>query len=102
MCDQLRNARIDARTCVRHAGAEIGVHRNRIVLHAPPPASFECDWSGEAVVTLPHGVLRFDRSVGSGIKAALLRSCRVVIRSRRGYTVGYRGWRSVWALGLLL
>jgi tRNA(Ile)-lysidine synthase len=84
MCDQLRHARVDARTCVRHAGAEIGVHRNRIVVHAPPPPSFEYDWSGEAVVALPHGVLRFDRSIGSGIKVALLRSGRVVIRSRRG------------------
>ena len=84
MCEQLRDARIDARTCVRHAGAEIGIHRNRIVVHAPPPASFAYDWSGEAVIALPHGVLRFDRSIGSGIKAALLRSERVVIRSRRG------------------
>jgi tRNA(Ile)-lysidine synthase len=84
MCDQLRNARVDARTCMRHAGAEIGVHRNRIVVHAPPPASFEYEWSGDAVVALPHGVLRFDRCIGSGIKAALLRSGRVVIRSRRG------------------
>ena len=84
MCDQLRNARIDARICVSHGGAEIGVHRNRVVVHAPAPATFEYDWSGEPAVTLPHGVLRFDHSVGSGISAARLQSGRVVIRSRRG------------------
>jgi len=84
MCDQLRNARVDARICVSHAGAEIGVHRNRVSVHAPAPATFEYHWSGEPVVTLPHGVLQFDRSFGSGVSAALLQGGRVVVRSRRG------------------
>ncbi len=84
MCDQLRNARVDARIRLSHAGAEIGVHRNRVIVHAPAPATFEYDWSGEPVVTLPHGVLQFDRSFGSGVSAALLQGGRVVVRSRRG------------------
>jgi tRNA(Ile)-lysidine synthase len=84
MCDQLRNARIDARICLSHAGSEIGVHRDRVVVHAPAAASFEYGWSGEPVVTLPHGVLRFERRAGSGVNAVLLNGGRVVIRSRRG------------------
>jgi tRNA(Ile)-lysidine synthase len=84
MCDQLRNARIDARICVPHAGAEIGVHRDRVIVHAPAAAAFEYDWSGETIVTLPHGVLRFERRAGSGINAAVLQSGRVIVRSRRG------------------
>jgi tRNA(Ile)-lysidine synthase len=84
MHDQLCNARTDARVSLLHGGAEIGVHRGRIVAHRPPPPFFEQSWNGEAAITLPHGVLRFDRCSGRGIDAALLRSARVAIRSRRG------------------
>ena len=84
MYEQLRNARGDARVCVVHAGVEIGIHRDRIVVHRPPPASFQCMWRGEASITLSHGVLRFERCVGSGIDVARLQNGRVVIRSRRG------------------
>jgi tRNA(Ile)-lysidine synthase len=82
--DQLCTARADSRVCVKHAGVEIGIHRNRIVVHAPAPARFEYAWNGESAIALPHGVLRFDRCIGNGINAALLRSAPAVIRSRLG------------------
>ena len=84
MHEQLCNARADAHVSLLHSGAEIGVHRGRIVAHRPSPTSFEQSWSGEAAITLPHGTLRFDRCAGRGVAAALLPSARFTIRSRRG------------------
>jgi len=84
MHGQLSNARVDARVCLVHADAEIGVHRDRIVVHRPPPAPFERAWNGELSLTLPHGTLRFRRCAEGGDKVALLPHADVVIRSRRG------------------
>jgi len=84
MHSQLSNARIDARVCLVHADAEIGVHRDRVVVHRPPPAPFERGWNGEPSLVLPHGTLHFRRCAEGGDKAAFLAHANVVIRSRRG------------------
>jgi len=80
---QLCHARADARVALQHAGAEVGIHRGRIVVHRPAPMPFERGWHGEAAVALPHGTLRFERCAGGSRNAARL-GANVVIRSRRG------------------
>jgi len=80
---QLCQARVDARVSLQHAGAEIGIHRDRIVVHRSAPAPFERDWHGEAAVALPHGTLRFLQCEGGSRNVALLGD-NVAIRSRRG------------------
>jgi len=84
MLDQLVHARADARVRIVHAGAEVGVHRERIMIHAAPPPPFELGWKGEPSLVLPHGTLSCVATRGAGIDAARLRSGTVVIRSRRG------------------
>ena len=41
-------------------------------------------WHGEAQIRLPHGTVRFTRTIGSGIDAAKLPQEGLAIRSRRG------------------
>ena len=41
------------------AGAEIGIHRGRIVVHPPAIAAFAIPWRGEPRLALPHGTLEF-------------------------------------------
>ena len=84
MAGQLCDARVDARVRLSHAGVEIGIHRDRVVVHRPPPTPFERKWNGEAAVILPHGTLQFRRSTGGDDRAALLLRAEVVVRSRRG------------------
>ena len=84
MLDQLRDARNDARIRLSHAGAEIGVHRGRIALHAPAPLRFDMPWSGEPSVVLPHGTLVFGHASGAGIDEGRLAGTLVRIRSREG------------------
>ena len=48
MLDQLAGAAPDARVRLVHAGAEVGFHRGRIVVHAPAVAPFAVPWRGEA------------------------------------------------------
>jgi len=81
---QLCSARPDARVSLRHSGAEIGIHGDRIVVHRPSPAPFERGWNGEAAVTLAHGTLQFVRCTSAGDNAVRLPASDVVIRSRRG------------------
>ena len=84
MLRQLLGAAADARTRIALDGAEIGRHRGRIAVHAPPPPAFERVWHGEAEVALPSGVLAFERSRGAGVAAAKLERARVTLRSRAG------------------
>ena len=84
MLDQLATARADAAIRLVHAGAEVGVHRGRIIVHAPPPPAFDVAWSGEGEVTLPHGVVRFTRTPGAGVDAQRLVAAPVHVRSRSG------------------
>ena len=84
MLDQLTQAPADARVRLAHAGAEIGVHRGRIVVHAPAVAPFELAWRGEPALALPHGSLEFAWCVGEGIARAALEAGAVTVRSRAG------------------
>jgi tRNA(Ile)-lysidine synthase len=84
MLRQIVGASDDA--CIRIAqdGAEIGRHRDRIVVHAPATGAFVRVWSGEAEVRLPGGVLAFERARGAGVAAAKVRPASVTVRSRAG------------------
>jgi tRNA(Ile)-lysidine synthase len=85
--DLLRQARAsgtDAQTRFAHDGAEIGCHHGRLIVHAPTPAPFCCEWHGEGEVRLPGGLLRFAPARGTGIAAAKLELRPVSLRSRTG------------------
>jgi tRNA(Ile)-lysidine synthase len=84
MLDQLAQAPMDARVRLAHAGAEIGVHRGRIIVHAPAIAPFAVAWRGESALVLPHGSLEFAWGVGMGIARAALETGAVTVRSRAG------------------
>jgi tRNA(Ile)-lysidine synthase len=81
---QLAYAAADARVRLAHDGAEIGVHRGRVVVHPPAIPAFVADWHGERSVALSHGTLEFTATAGKGIAAATLAATSVVIRSRGG------------------
>lgn len=80
MLRQFTATSADARVAIAHAGAELGVHRGRIVVHRPPPGRYDCDWTGAAAVELPHGTLVFATTRGSGIAARHLQASHVTIR----------------------
>ena len=84
MMTQLAGAKPDARVRLSHASVEIGIHRGRIVVHAPPSAAFAVPWRGEATILLPHGTLDFAPATGRGIAAATLARAPVTLRSRSG------------------
>ena len=84
MQDQLLNAAADARIRLVHAGAEIGIHRGRIVVHPPAVAAFAVAWQGEARLVLPHGMLEFESCKGEGITCAALNAGNVTVRTRAG------------------
>ena len=84
MLDQLVHARADAAIRLAHAGVEVGVHRGRIAVHAPPPPAFDVAWRGEHEIALPHGTVRFTATTGAGIDAARLATAPVRVRSRAG------------------
>jgi tRNA(Ile)-lysidine synthetase-like protein len=84
MLVQLAIARPDARVRLSHAGAEIGVHRDRVVVHAPPPPMYEQRWNGETALTLPHGCLSFAATRSGGLDPQRLREGSFVVRPRRG------------------
>lgn len=67
MLRQLAHARQDASVEIRHAGAIVGRHRGRVVVHAPPAGAFLLDWRGETTVALPHGELEFRAVIGAGV-----------------------------------
>jgi tRNA(Ile)-lysidine synthase len=84
MLDQLVRAAPDARVRLAHAGAELGIHRGRIVVHAPAVAPFAVAWQGEALLALPHGTLEFGFVPGAGLAAAAVAGVPVVVRPRTG------------------
>jgi len=81
MLAQLAGARDDARVAMGHDGAQIGVHRGRIVVHPPAPAAFMHEWIGDPSVRLPHGTLLFTATDGTGIAQRRLAGTRVTIRA---------------------
>jgi tRNA(Ile)-lysidine synthase len=84
MLEQCLGAASGARVRLAHAGAELGIHRGRIVVHAPPVAPFAVTWSGEPALRLPHGVLEFAPGSGEGLAAGMLRGAPVTVRQRAG------------------
>ena len=80
MLRQLIDAKPDARVAIAHAGCVLGLHRGRIVVHAPPPSDYGAGWTGSGDVQLPHGTLAFAATRGSGIAACRLAAARVTIR----------------------
>jgi tRNA(Ile)-lysidine synthase len=84
MLAQLRDARADATVRLRHAGAEIGLFRDRICAHASAPAPFAQPWHGESTLTLPHGTLELVATDDGGVDVARLFAARVMVRSREG------------------
>ncbi|HJU21491.1 MAG TPA: tRNA lysidine(34) synthetase TilS [Casimicrobiaceae bacterium] len=81
MLTQVRHARGDARISLVHDGAEVGVHRGRIVVHRIAPAPYTKPWDGGESVDLPHGTLHLVPTCGSGIAARCLTSTAVTIRA---------------------
>jgi tRNA(Ile)-lysidine synthase len=81
MLRQLVHADAGARVSVRHAGAAIGVHRGRIIVHRAESEPFARGWDGADSVALPHGTLTLVPGLGSGISARHLRTPGVTIRS---------------------
>ena len=82
---QCLHARRDSRVELRHDGVEIGMHRGRIVVHAPTVSqAFAFPWRGESAMTLPGGTLHFGAAQGAGLAASRIADGPVVLRSRRG------------------
>jgi tRNA(Ile)-lysidine synthase len=103
MLRQLVTAGRDARTDIAHAGAKIGVHRGRVMIHRPAPAYFALEWSGASSVVLPHGTLLFNATRGTGIAAHHLRAARVTLRAgTSGERLGVAGCASRRAVADLL
>ena len=84
MLQQLTQAARDARVQLLHDGAELGFHRDRIVVHAPVIAPFAILWQGEPALTLAHGRLEFATCIGAGIARAALDGVGVTVRTRSG------------------
>jgi len=85
MHDQLVRAAPDARVRLAHCGAEIGIHRNRIIVHSPTIGAFEIPWRGEPRLALPHGTLEFAADPGNATAPrAALPGHDVVVRARSG------------------
>ena len=84
MLDQFVGAAPDARVRLAHGGAELGIYRGRIAVHAPGVARFAMPWSGEPSLALPHGVLVFAPVRGEGIATTALTRSPVTVRQRKG------------------
>jgi tRNA(Ile)-lysidine synthase len=84
MLRQLAGSAADARIRIRLDAVEVGRHRGRIVVHAPPAEGFERVWHGEAEVVLPGGVLAFTSARGAGLAGAKLALAQVTLRARAG------------------
>ncbi|HKU88112.1 MAG TPA: tRNA lysidine(34) synthetase TilS [Casimicrobiaceae bacterium] len=81
MLRQLVHADADARVLIRHAGAAVGMHRGRIVVHQAECEPFARGWDGADSVALPHGTLTLVPGFGRGIAARHLNTPGVTIRS---------------------
>jgi len=84
MLRQLAGAAPDARVCLVHDGAEIGIHRGRILVHQAAILPFVTPWRGEPALTLPHGTLEFAAVAGRGLAAVAVERAPVVVRLRAG------------------
>jgi tRNA(Ile)-lysidine synthase len=83
MLRQLAGARRDATIELPHAGALVGRHRGRVVVHGPSPGDYLRAWHGESAIALPHGELAFESVEGAGVDARRA-GAGLEIRPRRG------------------
>ena len=83
MLSQLVDAKPDARIDLAHAGARLGVHRDRVILHVRCRETFIREWNGTDSVDLPHGTLCLVGTVGPGLATRHLSGNRVTIESAR-------------------
>ena len=92
-------AAVDARVRLVHEGVEIGIHRRRIVVHAPRRAWPErrC-WQGESELVLPHGRLVFARAHDGGLASQTLLAGRSSSDRARRRTAAPRPGTSAAAL----
>jgi tRNA(Ile)-lysidine synthase len=84
MLRQLTGAAPDARVRLAHDGAEVGVHRGQLMVHAPAVAWDARHWTGEAAIDLPHGRLAFTVAQGQGIAIDSADGAELDIRRRCG------------------
>ena len=92
MLSQLVEAKVDARIDLAHAGARLGVHRDRIILHRASTDTFVTLWDGGKAVELPHGTLHLAATTGQGLATRYLTRGRVTIESgRRGERLALPG-----------
>jgi tRNA(Ile)-lysidine synthase len=82
MLRQLTGAAADARVRIAHEGVEIGLHRRRVVVHAPPFVWDERRWAGEAEIALPHGRLVFAPAQGRGLAVDPAGTAPLCVRRR--------------------
>ena len=84
---QLRDARRDARVCLKLGHAELVRFRGGATLVPPAPAWVEpVRWQGEAQLHVPAAgvAVQFDAVVGAGLKRAVLESVVVTLGVRQG------------------
>ncbi len=103
MLRQLTGAAPDARVRLAHDGAEVGVHRGQLMVHAPAVAWDARHWTGEAAIDLPHGRLAFTVAQGQGIAIDSADGAELDIRRRCGTHLfqqhGIPAWRrDAWPL----
>jgi tRNA(Ile)-lysidine synthase len=82
MLRQLTGAAADARVRIAHEGVEIGLHRRRVVVHAPTFLWDERRWTGEAEIALPHGRLVFAPAQGRGLAVDPAGTAPLCVRRR--------------------
>ena len=70
--------KVDGRHTLRAEGGRI------LLDSAPAFEPFLAVWRGESSIVLPHGALTFSRTLGSGIRAALIPPSGLTIRPREG------------------
>jgi tRNA(Ile)-lysidine synthase len=84
---QLRDARRDARLCLKLGAAELHRYRGGAYLVPPPPARAEpVRWQGEARLQVPMAgaTVHFDGVLGAGLQRKLLQTGKVTLGVRRG------------------
>ncbi|MEP6657708.1 MAG: tRNA lysidine(34) synthetase TilS [Betaproteobacteria bacterium] len=82
---QCLHARRDSRVAIRHDGAEMGMHRGWVVVHASAVVeAFAVRWKGEPALALPGGTLLFGGTQGQGLALDRVTAMPVWLRSRGG------------------
>src|SRR5581483_6535771 len=85
MLAQCATERPDAKIAIRHDGAQLALHAERIVVHGGVRSRpFSLPWHGEAAVQCPGGIMHARRALGAGIAATLVERGELRVTSRAG------------------